>query len=66
MDLFEKNTIRSFREARADVDELRLSINEWVIFLDASLRDAKAQVRFLKQRIAELEQKQDTSLNDLS
>ncbi len=61
MDLFEKNTIRSFREAKADVDELRRSINEWVIFLDASLRDAKAQVRFLKQRIAELEERQDTS-----
>ena len=58
---FEEKTIMSFRLARTDVDELKRSTNEWIIFLDASLRDAKQQIRFLQKRIAELEERQDLS-----
>ena len=51
----------SFRVAKADVDELKSSMNEWIIFLDASLRNAKQQIMLLEKRIAELEERQDLS-----
>ena len=57
---FEQKTVESFRAAKADVDELKRSMNEWIIFLDNSLRDAKGQVRFLERRVAELESEIET------
>ena len=61
MGSFEDKTIMSFRVAKADVDELKSSMNEWIIFLDASLRNAKQQIMLLEKRIAELEERQDLS-----
>ena len=61
MNSFEDKTIMSFRVAKADVNELKSSMNEWIIFLDASLRNAKQQIRLLEKRIAELEERQDAS-----
>ena len=61
MGSFEEKTIMSFRVAKADVDELKGSMNEWIIFLDASLRNAKQQIMLLEKRIAELEEHQDAS-----
>ena len=58
---FEQTTVKSFHAVKADMDEFRRSMNEWIIFLDGSLRDAKQQVRFLERRIAELEERQDLS-----
>ncbi len=57
---FEEKTIQSFQAARADIDELKRSMNEWIIFLDNSLRDTKEQVRFLERRVAELESEIET------
>ncbi len=57
---FEQKTIESFKAAKADVDELKRSMNEWIIFLDNSLRDAKEQVRFLERRVSELESEIET------
>ena len=59
MTSFEEKTIESFQAARADVEGFRRSMNEWVIFLDSSLRHAKQQIRALEQRLAELEARQD-------
>ncbi len=56
---FEEKTIKSFQAAKADVEDFRRSMNEWVIFLDSSLRHAKQQIRALEQRLAELEGRQD-------
>ena len=61
MGAFEENTIMSFRVAKADINELKSSMNEWIIFLDASLRNAKQHIMLLEKRIAELEERQDTS-----
>ena len=61
MGSFEEKTIMSFRVAKADVDELKRSMNEWIIFLDGSLRNAKQQIMLLEKRIAELEERQDLS-----
>ena len=52
---FEEKTVQSFQAARADIDELKRSMNEWIIFLDNTLRDVKQQVRFLERRVSELE-----------
>lgn len=57
---FEEKTIQSFQAARADVDELKRSMNEWIIFLDNTLRDVKQQVRFLERRVSELESEIET------
>lgn len=57
---FEAATIKSFKSVKADVEELKRSMNEWVIFLDGSLRDARAQVAGLKRKINELESQIDT------
>ncbi len=57
---FEEKTVESFRTAKADVEELKRSMNEWVIFLDNSLRDTKEQVRFLERRVTELESEIET------
>lgn len=57
---FEEKTIESFKAAKADVEELKRSMNEWVIFLDNSLRDTKEQVRFLERRVTELESEIET------
>ena len=58
---FEETTVKSFRVVKADVDEFRRSMNEWIIFLDGSLREAKQHIRVLERRIAELEERQDLS-----
>jgi hypothetical protein len=34
------------------------SMNEWIIFLDSSIRQSKEHIRFLEKRIAELEDRQ--------
>ncbi len=58
---FEQMTVKSFHAVKADVDEFRRSMNEWIIFLNGSLREAKQQIRVLERRIAELEEHQDLS-----
>ena len=61
MGSFEQKTVQSFRAAKADVDELKRSMNEWIIFLDSRLRDAKMQIWRLEARIVELEERQNMS-----
>ena len=57
---FEETTVNSFHAVKTDVEEFRRSMNEWIIFLDNSLRDAKEQVRFLERRVTELESEIET------
>ncbi len=59
MQNFEAATIKSFGSVKADMEELKRSVNEWVIFLDGSLRDAKLQVAGLKRKISDLESQID-------
>lgn len=42
------------------MDELKRSMNEWVIFLDGSLRDIKQQLIELKRKVEELESNTST------
>lgn len=60
MDGFEQTTVKSFRAVKADMDEFKRSMNDWIIFLDGSLRDAKQRTMELERKIAELEARQDT------
>lgn len=57
---FEQKTIKSFHAVKADTEEIKRSVNEWIIFLDGSLRMAKERVLELENRLAELEARQDT------
>ena len=61
MATFEESTIKSFGAVKSDMDEFRRSMNEWIIFLDGSLRESKQHIRVLERRIAELEERQDLS-----
>lgn len=56
---FEQATVKSFHAVKADMDEFKRSMNEWVIFLDGSLRDAKQHIRALERKIVELESELD-------
>ncbi len=56
---FEGTTIKSFRVVKADVDEFRRSMDEWIIFLDGSLRDLKIEVMALKRKIDKVESELD-------
>ena len=58
---FEQTTVKSFHAVKADMDEFKRSMNEWIIFLDGSLREAKQRIMELERKIAELEARQDTS-----
>ncbi|MBI3036639.1 hypothetical protein HYY73_02690 [Candidatus Woesearchaeota archaeon] len=57
---FEQTTVKSFHAVKADMDEFKRSMNEWIIFLDGSLREAKQRIMELERKIAELEDRQDT------
>jgi len=59
MDELEERTKKSFMAVKGDVDEFKRSMNDWIIFLDGSLRDAKQRIHELENRIAELEARQD-------
>ena len=54
---FETTTIKSFAAVRADMDEFKRSINEWIIFLDGNMRDARMRIHELERKMAELEAK---------
>ncbi len=56
---FEETTIKSFGAVKSDMDEFRRSMNEWIIFLDGTVRDLKMQVLEMEKRVAELEERQD-------
>ncbi len=56
---FEQTTVKSFHAVKADMDEFKRSMNEWIIFLDGSLREAKQRIMELERKIAELEARQD-------
>ncbi len=58
---FEAKTKKSFIAVKNDVDEFKGSMNDWVIFLDGSLRDARQRIYALERKVAQLEEKQDLS-----
>ncbi len=38
-----------------DVDELKMSVNEWVLFLNHQQRDTKTHLKAVEKRLRELE-----------
>lgn len=55
MDDFRKKTMNTFVAIRDDMDQFKGSMNDWIMFLNHELRDAKMQVQSLQKRISELE-----------
>ncbi len=55
MDDFRKKTLDTFAAIRDDVDQFKGSMNDWIMFLNHELRDAKMEVKGLQKRISELE-----------
>jgi len=52
---FKKKTLSSFTVMRDDMDQFRGSMNDWIMFLNSELKDAKSTVNKLQKRISELE-----------
>lgn len=52
---FKSKTLNSFTLMRDDMDRFRESMNEWIMFLNTELEDAKIEVKALQKRISELE-----------
>ena len=52
---FEKKTLNSFTLMRDDMDRFTDSMNDWILFLNSELKEAKSTVNELQKRISELE-----------
>lgn len=45
----------SFRAVKRDMNALKYSVSEWVVYLNSNQRAMKAELAVLKQRVRELE-----------
>ncbi len=54
-----KKTKNSFKKAKQDVNELRRSLHEWVLFLNSNQNDIKIKLRELDRRLRQLESEQE-------
>jgi len=52
---FERNVKVSFALAKQDVENLKNSVSDWILFLDANQRELKERIRALEARIRILE-----------
>lgn len=54
-----KKIKNSFKKVKADVDEVRRSLHEWVLYLNGNQNDLKIQLRELDRRVRQLESEQE-------
>ncbi|MCX8147270.1 MAG: hypothetical protein N3D84_02285 [Candidatus Woesearchaeota archaeon] len=52
---FFSNVKESFRKIKKDIDELKESMNSWVVFLNSNQREMKQKIYELDKRLRELE-----------
>ena len=52
---FRKKTLNSFTLMRDDMDLFKGSMNDWILFLNRELKEAKTRLNELQKRIDELE-----------
>jgi len=50
-----KKIKNSFRAAKKDVNGLRRSVNDWIMFLNSNQTDIKVKLREIDQRLRKLE-----------
>ncbi len=55
MDDFRKKTLNTFVAMRDDMDQFKGSMNDWILFLNHEIRDAKMRAKELQKRLEELE-----------
>jgi len=53
--MFFKKIKNSFRKAKSDMNALRISINDWILYLNSNQNDMKVKLRELDQRLRKLE-----------
>jgi hypothetical protein len=53
-----ENSAAEASDGAGDSKEFQSSMNEWIIFLDNSVRQSKDHIRILEKRITELEERQ--------
>ena len=53
--MFFKKIKNSFRKAKSDMNALRMSINDWILYLNSNQNDMKVKLRELDQRLRKLE-----------
>jgi hypothetical protein len=52
---FEQKVANSFSAVKKDVEALKSSMNDWIMFLDHNGRDTKMQLLELERRVKQLE-----------
>jgi len=57
--MFKAKVKTSFRKAKSDIDSLRASTNDWVLFLNGNQNDMKVKLRELDQRLRKLESERE-------
>jgi hypothetical protein len=55
---------KSIKSVEIKTEEFKRSMNEWVIFLDSTLRSAKERIYRLEKRIDELESRQQRDIEN--
>ncbi|GEM_PF-2356752 len=56
----------SFLNAKMDVDNLKQSMSDWIIFLDHNQRDMKERIKVLEDRLRRLEKLQTEKAFDVA
>ena len=59
---FKKKTLSSFAQMRDDMDQFRISMNDWIVFLDGELKKSNEEISDLRKRMSELEMKRRFNL----
>jgi hypothetical protein len=49
----------SFENVRADIDEVKRSVTDWILYLDSNQRDLKVRIAELEREVAELKRKRE-------
>lgn len=50
---------QAFKAVKKDINELKASATDWILFLNRDQRDMKVKLRELDQRLRELEHKRE-------
>ncbi|MEM0231478.1 MAG: hypothetical protein QW471_01010 [Candidatus Woesearchaeota archaeon] len=59
---FENKVRFSFAVAKQDVENLKNSVSDWILFLDANQRELKERIRVLEAKMRMLETMQKSTL----
>jgi hypothetical protein len=57
--MFKARVKNAFRKAKTDMNALRGSVNDWILYLNGNQSDIKVKLRELDQRLRKLESEKE-------